>query len=72
MLDTDIGTAPEHLNYVWELLHRLKTYGPEAGKVLGLTLMRYQGDIRADSDPGQGSRLIVELPFYAKERGCGS
>ncbi len=65
--DTGVGIPPENLGKIWELFRRLETVGSVAGEGLGLTLARrivegFDGNIRAESEPGIGSRFIVELP----------
>ncbi|MHB8910297.1 MAG: sensor histidine kinase [Syntrophales bacterium] len=66
--DNGIGIAPEHLDKIFELFHRLDPKLCE-GEGLGLTIVkqildRLEGTIRVESDIGLGSRFSVALPTY--------
>lgn len=64
--DNGIGIAREHQENIFELFHRLDP-GRTEGEGLGLTIVRQivdrmNGTIRVESDPGQGSTFIIDLP----------
>jgi signal transduction histidine kinase len=68
--DTGIGIAPEHLETIWELFHRLHPERPVPGDGLGLNLVRHglsrlSGRAWVESTPGQGSRFYFALPSVA-------
>lgn len=70
--DTGLGIAEDFQPKVWQLFHRLDPNGPVAGEGLGLSLVRriidrHDGKISLASQPGVGSRFIVELPAVSKE-----
>ena len=70
--DTGIGIAPEHLPRIFDRFYRVDSgrSRDRAGAGLGLALARWiaeahGGSVRATSEPGKGSRLVVELPLEA-------
>lgn len=65
--DNGIGIDPDRLERVWEIFCRLDPDDGAGGEGLGLTLARriverHGGAVRAESEPGAGSRFIVTLP----------
>jgi signal transduction histidine kinase len=65
--DTGIGIAPDHVDKIWELFHRLQPDGPVPGEGLGLNfvqriLIQQHGRVWVESVPGHGSRFFVALP----------
>lgn len=65
--DNGIGIDQKHLNKIFELFYRLNPSKTE-GEGLGLTIVkqilnRLNGEIRVESEPGEGSRFYVSLPF---------
>ncbi len=63
--DNGAGIAPEHLENIFTMFHRLNDDGTGAG--IGLAscrqiIERHGGEIRATSVPGQGSTFIFTLP----------
>jgi signal transduction histidine kinase len=65
--DTGIGIAPEHLQRVFEPFVQLETASRNRGVGLGLAISRelaraMDGELTAESAPGQGSTFILELP----------
>jgi signal transduction histidine kinase len=65
--DTGLGIAPEHLEKIWELFHRLHPERAVRGEGLGLNLVRralsrLSGRAWVESTPGQGSRFYIALP----------
>lgn len=68
--DTGMGIPPEELDRIFEQFHQLREAhtGTYSGVGLGLNIVkRYvemmQGDIKVESEPGQGSTFIFELPY---------
>jgi len=67
--DTGAGIAPEHLPHVFERFYRADPSRSRAtgGAGLGLAIVRHLaeaqgGDVRAESEPGRGTRMVVRLP----------
>jgi len=65
--DNGIGVAPDHLEKVFELFHRLNTKQGSEGQGLGLTIVRrildrLGGTVRIDSVSGAGTTVYVRLP----------
>ncbi len=74
--DTGIGIAPEKLGRIFESFEQADGSSARAhgGTGLGLTITRqlvelHGGEIRAESEPGEGSRLIFTLPVWSGEVG---
>jgi len=68
--DTGMGIPAEEIDRIFEQFHQLKEAhtGAYSGVGLGLNIVkRYlemmQGDIKVESEPGQGSTFIFELPY---------
>jgi signal transduction histidine kinase len=68
--DTGSGIAPEHLPHVFERFFRADRdrsrdgSGAGLGLALCLSIARaHGGDIRIDSDAGNGTRVAVRLPL---------
>jgi signal transduction histidine kinase len=67
--DHGIGIPPKDLPHVFEKFYRGTTLDPAmSGTGLGLTLCKafveaHGGEIRVESNPGHGSRFIIELPL---------
>lgn len=64
--DNGIGIAPDQLNKIFEIFHRLHPENTE-GEGLGLTIVqqvleRLNGEVRVESTLGRGSRFYVSLP----------
>lgn len=64
--DNGIGMAPDHLEKIFDIFHRLDP-GIGSGEGLGLTIARrildrMEGTIGVDSTLGVGSRFTVDLP----------
>ncbi|MCK5644788.1 MAG: PAS domain-containing sensor histidine kinase, partial [Gammaproteobacteria bacterium] len=65
--DNGIGIAPKDQSRVFELFHRLDPKCPVAGDGVGLAaalriLDRQDGQIRLESEPGEGTSFFVSLP----------
>lgn len=66
--DHGVGIPPENLSRIFEPYFTTKDYGDEArGFGLGLTICEkivnlHQGSILVKSEPGQGTRVTVDLP----------
>jgi heavy metal sensor kinase len=70
VVDSGTGIAPEHLPHVFERFFRADRDRPRphAGTGLGLSLCAsiahsHRGDIHIASQPGQGTRVVVNLPL---------
>lgn len=68
-IDTGIGVAPEHLDKLFTPLFSTKP----GGLGLGLALTRrvveeHGGKVQFQSEPGQGSKVIIRLPLGKGER----
>lgn len=72
--DSGQGIAPEHLPYIFERFYRAD--GSRArgtgGAGLGLAIVKqlvvaHGGQIRAESEPGKGSRFVFTLPVWSDE-----
>ncbi len=65
--DTGIGIAETDLPRIWQRLFRTDQSRSQKGMGLGLTLVKavveaHAGSVRAESKPGQGTRISVLLP----------
>jgi PAS domain S-box-containing protein len=65
--DNGIGIAPEHVDKVFEIFHRLNPESDQDGEGLGLTIVRrvlkrQDGQIWIESEPNTGTSVFVELP----------
>lgn len=65
--DTSRGIAPEHVDRIWELFHRLAPHDDLPGDGIGLTaakqiIARHNGEITVQSKPGVGSVFSFRLP----------
>jgi signal transduction histidine kinase len=65
--DNGIGIPADRIERIWELFCRLDPDDGAGGEGLGLTLTRriverHGGSIKAESEPGRGSRFIIALP----------
>ncbi|MGE5787042.1 MAG: PAS domain S-box protein [Myxococcales bacterium] len=66
--DTSRGIAPEHLDRIWELFHRLTPHEDLPGDGIGLTavrqiITRHGGEISVRSEPGVGSTFLFRIPL---------
>jgi signal transduction histidine kinase len=71
--DNGSGIAPEHLPHVFAPFFTTKR--DMQGTGLGLSIVRsilesHDGAIRVESEPGRGTRFVIELPVAG--RGGGS
>ena len=71
--DTGIGVSQENLNKIFKPFQQAdsSTTREHGGTGLGLTISKrfckmLGGSIRAESEPGKGTRFIVKLPIHAK------
>jgi signal transduction histidine kinase len=67
--DNGTGIAPEHLPHIF--VPFFTTKGAEHGTGLGLSIVKsivesHDGAIRAESDPGRGTRFVIELPAWQR------
>jgi signal transduction histidine kinase len=66
--DTGTGIPPENLPLVFEPWYSTKARDGQGGSGLGLTLCAaivraHSGSISADSPPGGGARIRIQLPL---------
>lgn len=72
--DTGVGIPPEHLAHVFDRFYRVDQVrsGESEGTGLGLAICRaiaeaHRGEIRIESDPGRGTRVMLTLPVESLE-----
>lgn len=68
--DNGIGIEAQYLEAVFEPFRRLHTRDQYPGTGLGLAICkkiveRHSGELRVESEPGQGSRFIIQWPLTA-------
>ena len=76
VIDNGIGMQPEHQQRIFKIFNRLHTQDQYPGTGLGLALSRkivelHGGHIRAESEPGRGTRIHLWLPGRAPEASAG-
>ena len=65
--DTGVGVPPEQLPRIFRPYFSSKDGGTGLGLPTTLQIVRlHGGNIRVESEPGQGSRFIVELPLLRR------
>ena len=69
--DSGSGIPQENLPHIFERFYRINE-GEMRGNGLGLNICRqiieaHGGAIRAESEPGKGSRFIIAVPFFVPE-----
>ncbi|AHG04711.1 histidine kinase [Halobacterium sp. DL1] len=67
--DDGIGIDPEYNDRIFEVFKRLHHSDEYSGTGIGLSLCQeivenHDGDIRVDSEPGEGSTFVVTLPDH--------
>ena len=64
VIDTGVGIPPEQLTQVFRPYVSSKREGTGLGLPTVLRIVRlHGGGIQVESEPGQGSRFVVELPI---------
>ncbi|MCJ7595699.1 MAG: ATP-binding protein, partial [Desulfobacterales bacterium] len=67
MTDTGPGIAPENLGRIFEPFFSTKSKGTGLGLAVSYGIVRnHQGDIRVNSQPGQGTCFTVEFPILQR------
>ncbi len=66
--DNGVGFDPQYSERIFGLFQRLKDHQEYEGTGIGLAICkkiveRHSGTIKAESSPGQGSKIIVTLPY---------
>lgn len=72
--DTGIGISREDLPYVFNPYFTTKPPGKGTGLGLSTSLIaiqRHRGVIAADSKPGKGTKITIELPAYHRKKSEG-
>lgn len=75
--DQGIGFDPAHKERIFAPFQRLRERGQYEGSGIGLAIVRriveqHGGTVTAESEPGQGSRFIVELQAIDTDKAKGS
>jgi signal transduction histidine kinase len=77
--DTGVGIAAEELPKIFDKFYRVKHPKTRhvTGTGLGLSIVKgiveaYQGSIRVESVPGQGTTFTLRLPAARREEGAPS
>lgn len=70
--DTGMGMSPEFLTTIFEAYTREKTVSKIQGTGLGMSITKkivdmMEGEIKVESEPGKGSRFIINLSFPIAE-----
>ena len=70
--DSGVGMPQHDLGRIFEPFEQASNLAPQKGTGLGLTITRrfvelMGGTLRAESEPGRGSRFVVELPLELTE-----
>ncbi|MFC7230491.1 ATP-binding protein [Saliphagus sp. GCM10025308] len=65
--DEGVGIDPDETERIFEIFQRLHSEDEVSGTGIGLAVCkriaeRHDGDIRVDSEPGEGSTFSVTLP----------
>ena len=73
VIDNGIGFDTKHLEKIFQPFQRLHSRGEYEGSGIGLAVCqkivdRHQGELTAESRPGQGSVFIVRLPLEGKPK----
>jgi two-component system sensor histidine kinase BaeS len=64
VIDTGTGIAPEDLPRIFQVYYSTKTRGTGLGLPTTRRIIReHGGDIRVESEPGKGTRFIINLPL---------
>ena len=64
--DNGCGIAPEHLTKVFEPFFTTKPKGTGLGMAVTYRIIRnHQGEIQVSSQPGEGTRLTIEIPLHS-------
>ncbi|HET7099565.1 MAG TPA: ATP-binding protein [Terriglobia bacterium] len=69
--DTGIGIAKETLQRIFEPMFTTKRLGTGTGLGLAISdqiIRQHKGSIRADSEPGRGTRFTITLPVDCREQ----
>ena len=69
--DTGVGIAKETLQRIFEPMFTTKKLGTGAGLGLAISdqiIRQHKGSIRAESEPGRGTRFTIILPVDCREQ----
>ncbi|SFC74114.1 4TM region of histidine kinase [Halobiforma haloterrestris] len=75
--DEGVGIGPEEQERIFEVFQRLHSHEEHPGTGIGLALCkriveRHGGEIRVDSEPGEGATFSVTLPAATTEVAAGA
>ncbi|MBL7204473.1 MAG: GAF domain-containing protein [Desulfobacteraceae bacterium] len=69
--DNGCGIAPDDIKKIFEPFFSTRANGTGLGLSVSYGIVKnHQGDIRVFSEPGQGTRIIIEFPILVDQSAC--